>query len=301
MSLHPDLRISIPRDASKKGHRGSAKPYWDLVRKHGKSRKSMVAFICGIGGYGDRHERFAIAFNVRAYHANTSAENLWKLLTSGDMDLGPDPKLPPEHMTRAKALFWRVYAEHVEDVFSWGCEEAYEGWRDSDIPFETFTGRRVDWSFELRGRSSGNLVMTECAGIDLKCHREDLEERLMSHERSHSTGGGYEVEWAHSHANVRDLFIICVQNEIDLTTEKVGQEVEYRAAWRLWSSFCEDELKGEIAEYETRESLSHHAGEIVEALGKHGDDKDVTHLAKRVAMLATFRDICKLADVKIGE
>ncbi len=235
--MHPDLKIAIPRKIGKGPT--TAQKYWDLVRKHGTSRRKMVDFICAIGGYSDRREHFAVSFNVKAYSADTSVENLWKLLTSGAMDVGPDPKLPPDHMEAAKALFAGVYEDHESNVWDWGVEEAYEGWRDSDTPYETFTGRRVEWSHEMRGRCGGHLCMTECGYLDLEHTADDLRGSLLAREEPN---GAYSVD----HEAVRNLFIICVQNTVDLTPFNAAREVEYRAAWRLWVSFCEEELDSHI-------------------------------------------------------
>ena len=287
--MHPDLKIKAPR-----GSRGLLKnrsrDYWDLVRAHGTSRKKMVDFICSIGGYHTRDITSAISFNIKAYHADLSVEHLWKMLTSGKMDCGPDHKLPPEHMARAKALFWRVHKEYEDHLWEWGCEEAYEGWRDSDTPYETFAGERVEWRMEVHGRGSGHLCMTECAGLGLECPSDELRSSMN------------DEECGITHAQVRKLFIICVQNSVDLTPRKVSDEVEYHAAWRLWVSFCENELKDEIAEYETRAELSDDADSI------YGMLTDVSMMqpddypySERERLSEAFKAICKLADVKIGE
>lgn len=183
-------------------------------------------------------------------------------------------------------MFWRVYTEHEKFLWDWAVEEAYEGWKDSDTPYETFACMRVDWEHSMEGRGGGHLCMTECAGIDLECSPEDLEEKLMERE---PPSGAYVLP----HWKVRDLFIICVQNSVDLTTEKVSGEVEYRAAWRLWVSFCEDEVKTVISEYENRERLSEDAGKIMDALDEKIEGTD------SVLLRTSFKNICALADVKI--
>jgi hypothetical protein len=278
--IHKDLKIPMPRPASRDLR---LKPYWDLIRKHGGSRKKMVDFICSIGGYSSYpRDRFAIEFNVAAYGADLDVDSLWKLVTSPNFEEGPDPKLPPEHMAQAKALFWRVHEEHKEQLWEWGTEEAWEDWKDSDTPYETWLGERVDWEFGLYGRGGKHLCMESCEGIDLKCSPEDLQERLDARE----TDGEYLVD----HAKVRKLFIICVQNTVELTPEKVAREVEYRAAWRLWVSFCEDELPKVIAQYEQRQELSNDAGLILDALSTGPG-----------LLRESFQAICKLADVRIGE
>lgn len=287
--MHKDL--VIPRPSVKVPKDSHAAEYWKLVRAHGTSRAKMVNFICGIGGYGTHHIRSAIEFNIKDYYSNLDVENLWKLLCSDKMDVGPDPKLPPEHMALAKHLFWRVHAEHKDSLWEWGAGEAYEDWESSDCPYETFTGIRVNWEWEVHGRSGGHLCMTECAGINLKCSPEDLEEKLLA--KAEPGGGLYPEPWDLPHAWVRDLFIICVQNTVDLDHRKISAEVEYRAAWRLWSSFCEDELTEAIKLYEARETLSEDAGLILEVLKSDGLVKPET--------VESFKAICDMAGVKIGE
>lgn len=281
--MHPDLKIKIPRRIPADHY---SPPYWDLVRKHGKSRKAMVNFICGIGGYstGWGRQYSAIEFNVKAWMADLTPEHLWKLLCSDRMDFGID-KFPPEHLTLAKALFLRVYEEHKDHVWEWGCEEAYEGWKDSDTPYETFAGERIDWVWEIHGRSSGHLCMTRWNGLSLMCSTEELRERL-------------EEPGNIPHRDVRGLFLICVQNVIDFTPRRIADEVEYRAAWRLWVNFCEEELKVEVEGYENRENLSEEAGWILSILKKNAEEHGATGPLPEVE---AFEAICKLADVRIGE
>lgn len=277
--MNNELKIITPR----RGTTNSAEAYWDLVRNHGRSRKSMVAFICGIGGYSDRDGRYAIEFNVKDYYSDTSEDFLWKLLCSDKMDVGPDKDLPPAHMAIAKALFHRVYAEHEDNILNWGREEAYEDWKDSDTPYETFTGERVDWEFELNGRGGGHLCMTDCDGYSLKCSPEELEEAI--------NGDADDEPWPP--ATVRKLFIICVQNTVDLESRKIAAEVEYRAAWRLWASFVEDDLREAIELYDTREELAEDVKEILQVL--RGEfPMPVTPPAE---WIDTLTKLCQLADV----
>lgn len=280
------LYISIPRKIDP-----SLRTRWDIVRACNGSRRKMVDYICGIGGIGgiggyyDRHDRFAIGFNVKAYGADVSEENLWKKLTSGEMSLGPDTTLPAGEQAAVKALFSRVYKEHENNLWDWGLEEAYEGWRDSDTPYETWLGERVDWKFELRGRSGGHLVMTECEGLSLMCSPEDLEETLFERE---------DGEYCIGATVLRKLFIICVQNHFELTTTAAAEEVEYRAAWRLWASFMEDQIPAMLDAYRTRQNLAESAEAIAELVMRHGSDTGLP-LAEH------FKTICILADISIEE
>lgn len=293
--MHKDL--VIPRPSVKVPKDSHAAEYWKLVRAHGTSRAKMVDFICSIGGYGTRHIRSAIEFNIKDYYSNLDVENLWKLLCSGKMDVGPDSKLSPEHMALAKHLFWRVHEEHKDSLWEWGAGGAYESWAESDCPYETFAGIRVNWEWEVHGRSGGHLCMTECGSINTQCSDDDLRERLNTKDRYMGSYGKWTTEYDIAHTEVRNLFIICVQNTVDLDHRKISAEVEYRAAWRLWSSFCEDELTEAIKLYEARESLSEEAGYILSYI-EHFRERDAE---KTDASVAAFKAICDMAGVKIGE
>jgi hypothetical protein len=273
------LYIRIPRTIPK-----GLEDRWDIVRRCNGSRRAMVNFICGIGGYIDGHDRFAIEFNVKAYGADTSEENLWKMLSSGEMDLGPDATLPAGEQAAVKALFSRVYKEHEDYLWDWGQEEAYEGWRDSDTPYETWLGERVEWKMELRGRSGGHLVMTECEGINLKCSEEDLEATLMEADTPHA------MDFVPAET-IRKLFIICVQNSVELTSKKAAEEIEYRAAWRLWSSFMEDQIPAMLEAYRNRQQLGSDAAYILRELIGTGNPE----------ARDAFVTICTLADINIED
>lgn len=254
---------------------------WALVRKFGTSRKSMVNFITGIGGYISRHGQYAIEFSIAAYNANLDATTLWETLVT-KCDFGID-KMPVNEQVIAEHLFRAAHAEHETHLWNWGVEEAFESWSDSDSPYETFEGTRVDWKFEVQGRGGKHLVMTECEGINLQRSPESLEEALMERDSS----GDYEIpiDW------VKKLFIICAQNTVELTPTAIGHEVEYRAAWRLWASFCEDELPAAVTAYHIRARLADDAGSIRDILASEG-----TSFQQDV-----FKTICLLAGVQLKE
>lgn len=232
---------------------------WALVRKFGTSRRKMVDFITGIGGYHDRGDRFAIEFNVGAYYTNVDNPRILWDAVKDEFGYGLSLKKPHEEVM-AYHLFCTAYEEHKSHLWGWGIEEAYESWRDNDTPFQTFAGIRVEWSHEMHGRGGKHLCMVECEGIDLKCSPEDLEERLMERDEDGYTGkpGDYEIDIE----RVKKLFLVCVQNSVELTPKTASQEVDYRAAWRLWVSFCEDHMPAALTAYETRERLEDSAQAI---------------------------------------
>jgi hypothetical protein len=272
-------RICLPRKIDPR-----VKPYWDLVRAHAISRKKMVDFICGIGGYSSHGERFAIEFNVKAYHADTSFDHLWELLVSGNVHDLTDAE---KHNPVVKATVQRVYDEHKDNVdggwFGWGLEEAYDGWKDSDTPYETWIGERVNWSFGLYGRGGGHLCMEECEGLDLRCSPEELEERLLETEDNSQPVISADV--------VRKLFIICVQNSVELTPRKASEAVEYSAAWRLWT-MAEGEIEEAEKLAEQREELTGAAEEIMSLLVNDGAND---------YLIKGLTNICKLAGLKVDD
>ena len=147
MSNPYTLKLPALAEVAKWPQDSHARKYWDLVRQHHGSRTKMLAFIESVGGYCTRDVRSAISFNIKDYYSDLSLENLWKLLCSDQMDVGPDKDWKPEHIVIAKSLFSRAFAEHEKQLWEWGVEEAYEGWKDSDVPYETFVGKRIDWSW----------------------------------------------------------------------------------------------------------------------------------------------------------
>lgn len=272
--------LRVPRKGSK-AYAASLEPKYALVRKHGKSRKAMVEFICGIGGYSDRYDRYAIEFSVKAHYADTDVDNLWHVARD-DCDFGI-ADMPPAKQVMAEHLFREQYAENADNVWQWGVEEAREGWEGSDCPYENWTGVRVEWSWSFLGRQGGHLVMTACEGIDLQRSDDDLRDLLLEKE-----DGRYVM----ADDEIAKLFIICVQNSVELTPREVSKEVEYRAAWRLWTSFCEDELGARMETYELRERLNSEAGRIKNFLDHYSQDASLTDALTR---------ICQLAGVAITE
>ena len=68
------IRFEPPLTVPKKMH-ASHEPYFAILRNYKDSRKKMVDFICGIGGYIDRRDRYAVEFDISAY-CDLDRENL---------------------------------------------------------------------------------------------------------------------------------------------------------------------------------------------------------------------------------
>lgn len=273
--------FTIPRKISP-----MVKPYYDLVRKHGRSHKSMVEFICNLDDYNTRGANYAISFNVKDYQSKTDVDNLWKVATTKTDHAGVYAEMSVQHKAFMEAAFRATYAANADYVHGWGLEEARESWVDSDTPYETWLGERVDWSWTFEGRQGGHLCMTECEGINLKMRADDLREMLM---------GRDDNAWAIDTAFVRKLFIICVQNTVELKNEKISEEVEYCAAWRIWV-MAESDFDATVTYREERDELRESAKLIRSYLAGHLDVEDGGDADAQTA----FEKICMLADVQIG-
>lgn len=227
-----ELRRTLPAKVSKE--------YRDLIRAHGSSRKKAVDFICSIGGYGSRHDNYAIEWNVKCYGVNLDAPHLYHHAASQDFE--HLKKLCKHDGERGVlyALFKhevQVYGDHLWETAT---QEAWEGFKDDE---GTFWGSDRDAEFRLTGRSGGHMVLARTCGLGLTCSTEDLEERLM--EQDGCSRGEYSVR----HDTVVHLFLLCVQMGVDCTRTKIEAEVEHRASWRIWASINEAELKQSLQEY----------------------------------------------------
>lgn len=263
-------------------------PYWDLVRQHGATRESAVAFICGIGGYTRGHrETFSIEFNVSTQNANLLRDNLWELLCSDRIDVGVTPD--DANYVEAKNIFNVAYETYENELWDWGVEDAWEGWYETDSAFEMFNGERVEWRGGRYGRCGKHLCIAECGGLRLDYSTEELEERL--------TAEPCDEDYVEDSV-VRKLFLLCVQNTVDLTLEEIGMEVEYQAAFRLWVSFVEPELEEAVALKEKKARLGGAAFLLREyLLGRFiVPDEGIP-----VKDLLEFVEICELAGVPIKE
>jgi len=271
------MKLEIPMRVPRK-YDPNLEKYWNLVRLHGSSRKKMAEFICDIGGYSDRSDRFAIEFNISADRCNLDFDHLLERYRKGDGD-NVIPK-NPAHAAIYERCFKEAYDEAGHTLWSEACEEAYRGWAESDTPYENWTGVRVEWEWEIRGRSGKHLCMTECEGINLKVSPEDLFITLLERESDDIT-----ASFALSTERMVKLFILCVANTVWMTRDNIGDEVERNALWLLCRN-AEADAEPLCDEYDQRKELEEPANDIRELLVGHVQSPELAQ---------AFDTICKFA------
>lgn len=264
--------FKIPRT---KFHRTDAR--WALVRKHGTSRRKMVDFICGIGGYSAGHgRRFAIEFSISAWAANLDADTLWKRLCEQDEHAGIS-ELSERDRAIARHL-WDARHKVLEKsgyLFSDACSEAFNSWTDGYQ--ETFAGGPIERAYSVEGRSGKHLCIESVHGVYIRGTEDDLRERLEAKECG---------EYVIGISLVKDLFILCVQMSVEITPKAVGETVEYEAALLLWYGYIAQELREVVEDKNIKDALGAHATAIRSTLADEEQQK-------------AFTQICLLAGVPI--
>lgn len=248
---------------------------YDLLRKHGRSRIAAVNFICGIGGYSDRHERWPIEFNVKMY-PDLDADTLWKVCMEKcdfSMHTWPAPR-----QTVAEHLFREMHKEHENHLWNWAQEDMYRSAKEDDWFYMDWLGGETRFEWELRGRQSGHLVLESIPDLDLKgMNDEELEERLNEKE-----DGAYVVPIE----TVKRLLVVCIELTSMTTRQWLEDECQYKAAWTLWANICEPEFDARWKAYEQRERLTGDADELLGEVEKYAANH-----------VDTFRTICELAGI----
>ena len=213
-----------------------------------RSRKDKVQYICSIGGYSNRFCRYPISFIVSVYMADLSFDHLWSVLAeSPEFYAGV---LPEKEVLKQKAL--QAFEYYGERLWEIAAQNAVDSFFDSDAKDFLYDGTQVAVSLALEGRGGKHLVMTEFEGMNLdKLSEEDLEVLLTS-----QTG----VEWGELHYGytllkncewevptdtVNRLYKYCREAEIDFTSRKASDELEYQAVFLLYSHIETMEADGD--------------------------------------------------------
>jgi hypothetical protein len=211
--------IRIPRNPPK-----HERPYWELVRKHGQSRASMVRFITGIGGYSDRSERFAIEFNVAAEGNFTLDHMRDKLVADWNGEQSYMEAPPQEERAAWLSAFAAAHKAGEQSLWERARDSAWEG-------FECRVGHLWDGSTHkvevgLRGRGGKHLVLYEVDGYRLTAREEQLALDLMER-------GGFAFRHGESPFSVDletviAIFKVCVQLTVDTRPVNIWNEMEYQ-------------------------------------------------------------------------
>lgn len=242
-----------------------------------RSRKAKADFICGIGGYSDRHERWPIEFTVGLYHANLDFDNLWTVMIRQKLLEFP----------KAEFDLWRqeaekVYEQYKDGLWQRGQESMCDSLENDDGIRSLWDGRILDIELSLRGRCGKHLVIDKFEGITLAGYTDtSLHEAIMlqyAPDRSIVDkdrlvrGGKWDIpdEW------VDKLYRYCRQAVIDFTSQKASRELEFQAAFVL--SYHIDEAVAERKKQlrETRR-LEDHAKLLYQRMQKDGETIDALY------------------------
>lgn len=267
--MNKPWHIAIPRKIAP-----SAKPYWDLVRLHGGSRKKAIDFICSIGEYTSREWRYPFEFNVKAY-PNFDHDHLYAL-AKADFSFVLDDARTDAEKGQILQLFQRECADMGPHLWERAQEDV---WRQTVEDEGTFWGETVKRKLGLVGRGGGHLVIESTDYYELRgMYSDDLREKLEERE------GGPNTPYFHCTEGVVELFMLCVQYTVDTSGKKVEEAFENAASWAVWSN-VEAEYEDTITKYRKREHLAEAAREIHEMLHAEGEHQEA------------FLDICELAGI----
>jgi hypothetical protein len=193
----------------------------------------MIDYVCGTGGYYDQGH-FAIEYLVPCYRADLDFNTLW---TRHEQE-----QFAPAEIGLYKSFAMRYFDNYTDQnkLWEWGIEGAQESVRNDDA-------NRMIWNeelpyrvkFQFHGRGGKHLCPVEFGHYDLRVRPEYLAEQML--------------EWPMK--DVRALYKLCRQWDVDFTPEKASSEVEYQAAWTLFHNYIEndwdvflDEQKAEVAQ-----------------------------------------------------
>lgn len=224
------------------------------------SRRAMAEYICNIGGYfSGYHDRFAIEFNVAAYDTDFSFDHIWEKYHKEYVseEILKDPAKFKAYYDLCREL----HAKHENHLWEWGQEDAARGILEDD-------GYRMLWDGEktfhvgmgLYGRGGKHLCISEFEGRDLRMWPEDLIVNMMGQElpcgaytNAYNTlaKGASWLNWRYE--DIRNLYKLCRQWEVDFTPAKASAEVEYQGVFNFFANIVESawiDRQQEIADHE---------------------------------------------------
>lgn len=153
-----------------------------------QSRKDMVDYITGIGGYSrSLRERWPITFNVGTYYVDFSWENVWAFGIR-EFFSGQDLQ-DPEYIKQCEAEVRELYEEYQDKLWSYGVEDACDSVDNTDCYRTLPTGETAEASFVFEGRGGKHLCIEhfDRHGFIDKNPR-DLYEEMMTQEGEDAEG-----------------------------------------------------------------------------------------------------------------
>lgn len=270
-----------------------------------KSREAKVNYICGSGGYYSRDGHFPIEFNVAAYRTDFSFDHIWKKYNKEftAVTLSHDP----EACTAYYRLARRLHAEHESSMWEWGQEDAARSLTDDDTYRCLWDGTELSVKLELHGRSGKHLVISEFDGTTFSgLSTEDLRVILMTQTRpdnydhSEYTTLRKGNTWLWSAKEIDLLYRYVRQCEIDFTSDKASEEVEYQGAFQFFANIVEPAWEDE------KKAMADHAAVVVAACEVRDavntlQDSGVHSLPRDAELDDAFALLCKTAGVSKEE
>lgn len=255
-----------------------------------KSRAAKVAYITSIGGYyADRHARFPVEFTVGTHYADLGFDSLWpRVLETAGVQPG----------TRESSLLQfcakRAYKEIEGHLWSWAQEDIARSLQEADTYRMLWGGdTTLDVKLDLYGRGGKHLVIEEFEGVSLQGKsEEDLQELLM--EQTPPYGAGRcdkdrllkDHEWTVKTERLDTLYRYIRQCEIDFTSRKASDELEYAAAFILHSRA--EDLQNLLLSPTPELALKDAAEKVFQALDASSSEQ-----------VEAFRVLCSAAGIDI--
>lgn len=205
-----------------------------------RSRQAKIDFICGIGGYRGRGERWPIEFNVSLGSADISFDHLWATYRKEYANQHPDEEVG-EFKRVTQIAYDRIGSNALWERAQEDCQRDLSvEW--TDTYYQLWDGTPIRTELALRGRCGKHLVLHNFESLILSGMDEDeLRESLMSQSDEEGTDIATEsrlrrgFSWYYSNEFIDRFYRYCVQCVEDFTPEKASLNLENYAASNLFS------------------------------------------------------------------
>lgn len=247
-----------------------------------KTRKDRVDYICGIGGYGSRYDKWPIEFTVAAYYTDFDFDHIWEKYAAEHWPFD-ESKETPETIKAYYDLARRLHKEHEGSLWSWGQEDAYRPLSDGDAYRTLWDGTMLDVKLELHGRCGKHLVIAEFEGRSLRgVSTEDLSDEMMRQTRPDGYShveydilkkGNFWDGWTNK--EVETFYKYVRQCEIDFTSDKASAEVEYQGAFNFFCNIVNPEwetVKQERATHDEAVEAARAVREVMQQSSASGEE-----------------------------